>query len=216
MSRTKNALTRERRKEQTQSLILEAATELELADYLSSYSPDQLKGIASNVKGIYHELLFVEDYNSTHADSYAALFGATNHPGSDVQIRDRESDDLIQELQLKATDSSSYVQEHLEEYPDIAVRATEEVASKLAGVESSGVSNEDITDQVHGDFDVLADNTLADQVIDSAGLLGLIAAGREAIEVLNRRKPAGEAAKSAVKAASVGATATGIAAFLFS
>jgi hypothetical protein len=192
------------------------ATESEISEYLSAYSPDQLKGIASNVKGIYHELLFVEDYNATHTDSYAEIFGATNHPGSDIRIRDRESDETLQEIQLKATNSADYVQQHVEKYPDIEVRATEEVAAKLEHVESSGVSNEEISYQISEDFDILADNTITDQIIESAGLLGVIAAGREAIEVLQGRKSAGESTRSVVEAATAGAAATGIAAFLFS
>jgi hypothetical protein len=192
------------------------ASEAEISEYLSNYSSDQLKGIANNVKGIYHELLFVEDYNATHTDSYAELFGATNHPGSDIRIRDRESEEILQEIQLKATDSADYVQQHVERYPDIEVRVTEEAAAKLEHVESSGVSNEEITYQISEDFDILADNTIADQMIESAGLLGVIAAGRETIEVLQGRKSARESTRSVVEAATASAAATGIAAFLFS
>lgn len=195
---------------------LDGASEAEISEYLSAYSADQLKGIANNVKGIYHELLFVEDYNATHTDSYAELFGTTNHPGSDIRIRDRDSDEILQEIQLKATNSTDYVQQHVEKYPDIEVRATEEVAAKLEHVGSSGVSNEEISHQVSEGFDILDDNTIADQMIESAGLLGVIAAGREAIEVLQGRRSAGESTRSVVDAATAGAAATGIAAFLFS
>jgi hypothetical protein len=39
---------------------LETASAQELSDYLGSMSENQLRGVASNVKGIYHELPFVD------------------------------------------------------------------------------------------------------------------------------------------------------------
>ena len=117
------------------------ASENDISDYLASYDTEQLRGIANNVKGIYHEYLFVYEYNLNHDDTYAELFGESNHPGADIQIKDNDTDEVLEEFQLKATNSSSYVKEHLARYPDVDVMATEEVANKLSEVESSGFSN---------------------------------------------------------------------------
>lgn len=192
------------------------ASELKISEYLSSYSADQLKGIAYNVKGIYHELLFVHDYNETHDDTFAELFGSTNNPGTDVLIKDRASGDVLSELQLKATDSVRYVREHQSKYPDMEVRVTTEVSEDLENVASSEISNEALTQQVNANLNDLSNNTIYNQMTESAGLIGLISAGKEAIVVLQGRKSPGESARSVVEAATAGSLATGITAFLFS
>ncbi len=54
--------------------------------YVSGLSDAQLDGLISNIKGIYHELLFVAAENAD-GDAYsAALFEETNYPGADVLI----------------------------------------------------------------------------------------------------------------------------------
>lgn len=195
---------------------LENASEAEITDYLSTKSPEQLQGISNNVKGIYHEISYVEHYNATHSDTYAQLHGATNHPGADVRIRDKETGDVVGEIQLKATDSKSYVNEHLEKYPEIDVMVTEEVALTNDGYESSGFRNEDLERQVDGDMNILANNTEFDQGLESAGLASLIASGRNAIDVLQGRKTVSESARRVVDAMTVSGSSTVIAAFLFS
>jgi hypothetical protein len=61
------------------------ASEAELTAAISGFSSAQLQGLANNAKGIYHEMLFVKNYNESHDNTYAELFPATNHPGADVQ-----------------------------------------------------------------------------------------------------------------------------------
>ncbi|MCF6274873.1 MAG: hypothetical protein L3J05_03825 [Robiginitomaculum sp.] len=39
---------------------LHEASESELSEYLHSYTSEQLQGAANNVKGVYHELIYVE------------------------------------------------------------------------------------------------------------------------------------------------------------
>lgn len=192
------------------------ASESEVSQYLSEYSAEQLKGIANNVKGIYHELLFVEDYNATHSDTYAELFGATNYPGADVVIRNLESKEVLEEIQLKAAASTGYVMDHVERYPDIPVRATEEVAQKLPEVEGTGFRNEEITSQVTSGLSGATGDNISTQMVEAGGLIAVIEGGRVLIEGLQGRKTTTESARSIVEAATAGAAATGIAAFLFS
>lgn len=45
---------------------------------LSGYNADQLRGIANNCKGVYHELLFVDDFNRSHIDQHARVHDAIN------------------------------------------------------------------------------------------------------------------------------------------
>jgi len=195
---------------------LQDASEADLAVYLDSLSPEQMRGVASNVKGIYHEMRWVEEYNSNHSDSYAVMHEATTHQGSDVQIFSKETGALLEEYQLKSTDSASYVREHLAKHSDIDVLATNEASSLVDGAESSGFSNAENTSNVGGVFDEVADNTLADRVTESAELAGLVSAGREALAVLNGEAEMGKAGKRTLGTVVQAATATGITAFLFS
>ncbi|MBA6411769.1 hypothetical protein H2508_01430 [Parahaliea sp. F7430] len=195
---------------------LEGASEADLAAYLDSLSPEQLRGVANNVKGIYHEMRWVEEYNATHTDSYATMHQSTTHQGSDVQIFSKETGDLLEEYQLKSTGSTSYVRDHLEKYSDIEVLATTEASSVIDGVKSSGFSNAENTANVGGVFDKVADNTLTDRITDSAELAGLVSAGREALALLNGETKMGEAGKRTLGTVVQAATATGITAFLFS
>jgi len=102
---------------------------------------------------------------------------APNHPGSDVQfITKRE---VIGEVQLKAVDSPTQVYEHLQRYPEIDVLATDEVASVLDGVDSSGLSNAvlltDVIDRLHElqEMGIVSEvtDTLATSALVNSGIL---------------------------------------------
>ncbi len=192
------------------------ATEATLSADLSEYDAEELRGVANNVKGIYHELLFVHQYNSEHEDTYAEIFEETNHPSADVKIISIDTDEVIQEFQLKASSSVGIVVEHFEKYPDIDVLATSEIADKVEGSDRSGISNVEITGDIDSTIEDLADNTEFVRATESAMGAGLIAAGREAIEILNGNKTADKATIDALKSATVAGTSTAIVAFLFS
>lgn len=115
----------------------------EIGTTLSQYDEDQMLGFANNVKGILHELQFIEIENEDGDNFTASIFPDTNHKGTDVMLTDEESGDII-EVQLKATESSSYINEWFEEYPEGEILVTEEIADKM-NLNSSGISNEKLT-----------------------------------------------------------------------
>ncbi|WP_426088775.1 hypothetical protein [Janthinobacterium sp. PSPC1-1] len=195
---------------------LGGASEAELSDYLDGYDADQLKGIANNIKGIYHEVLWVRQYNDTHEDTYAALFGATNHAGADIEIKFSGTDEVVDTIQLKATDSVAYVREHLERYPDIDVLVTNETAERMSGVHSSGIDNVQITGQVNHDLEAIAANTVGDRVLNSAELSAAISTGYELISMLNGKKDFPQAVSDTVQRVGTASAATAITAYLFS
>ena len=195
---------------------LHDATEAELGSYMQELSPEQLRGVASNVKGIYHEMLHVETYNKEHTDTYAALHADTNHQGSDVQVFSKETGELLNEYQLKATDSADYVREHLDRYPEIGIMVTEEVAPVVNGAESSGFANAEMNSQVHGVFAEVADNSVIDRVAESAEISGLVSTGLAALRVLKGESSVGDAGKNMARTVVNAAAATGITAYLFS
>ena len=153
---------------------LENASIEELSSYVRSLTPEQLSGVVSNTKGIYHELLFVEMHNAAGTALDARVVETANFPGVDVQFI--LEDELIREVQLKAVNSPSLVYEHLERYPDIEIRVTEETSAMLDGIASSGLSNailsRDVSERMtqlqgEGFFDEVSDGLLTSVFVTS-------------------------------------------------
>ena len=125
----------------------------ETTDYLKSMSEDQLVGVVSNVKGILHEMEFVKIENTDGDSITAAMFPDTNHKGFDVLLTDQDAGSSW-EIQLKTTDDASYVQEWVDKYPDGEILVSKEIAEEL-NIESSGLSNEELTLKVESFVDKL-------------------------------------------------------------
>lgn len=118
----------------------------DVSEYLLAMDADQLQGLTSNVKGVLHEMQFVEIENSNGDSVHAALFESSNHPGYDVTMVDAETGETWA-LQLKATDNSGYVQDWIDAHPDGEILVTEELAQEM-DIESSGIGNEELTADV--------------------------------------------------------------------
>jgi hypothetical protein len=118
----------------------------EIQEYLQGLDDDQLVGLANNVKGILHEIQFVKIENEDGDDITAALFTDTNHPDTDVLLTNEVTGETIA-VQLKATDSSSYVNDWISNHDDGEILVTEEIAEKM-DLESTEISNEGLTADV--------------------------------------------------------------------
>lgn len=115
----------------------------ELGSWLAGMDESQIEGVVNNTKGVLHEMEFVRLENEDGDNIHAALFGSTNNPGFDVQFVDASSGD-VWETQLKASESSAYVQDWVEAYPDGEILVTKELAAKM-DLPSSGLSNDELT-----------------------------------------------------------------------
>jgi len=106
---------------------LEELSNDEIFEYFENIEPESISGYASNIKGILFEQEYVEklELEGIHAE----MFEATNHPLTDIAIF--EDGEIVNELQLKATESVSYINAALKENPDIVIVATSEVAQKI-------------------------------------------------------------------------------------
>jgi hypothetical protein len=104
---------------------LEQASNDEILSYFEDINPDAMIGHVNNIKGILFEQVYVNQL--AEQGIQAEVFELTNHPGADITIF--EDGEVINELQMKATDSMSYISTTIEENPDIAIVATNEVAS---------------------------------------------------------------------------------------
>lgn len=128
----------------------------------------------NNVKGIYHEIRFVAAENADGDNIEADIYEITNHPGADVRLINTLTDEVT-DIQLKATNSSHYVGEHQERYPNIEVFATEEVSDRLSTVESSGFSNNELTSDVSGTLNKLTeDSSYIESTVATSGLISAV------------------------------------------
>jgi len=131
----------------------------DVADYVNQMDIDSLPGFINNVKGIYHEMEYVDAENNDGDDIYATLQEDTNHPGSDIILTNRETGE-VEEIQLKATDDPDLINHALEKYPDTEIYATTEVAGQFPDnpmVHDSGISNKEITAAVQDEVTDLKD-----------------------------------------------------------
>jgi len=118
---------------------LENASNSEILEYFSLSSANELRGHVSNIKGILFEQEVQDKLNANGIETH--IFEKTNHPDTDLQILGDNS--VLQELQLKATDSTSYINQTLADHQDIQIIATTEVASAIGNEEviDSEISN---------------------------------------------------------------------------
>lgn len=168
----------------------------EISTYLSQYSSEQLQGISNNVKGIYHEIKFVEAENTDGDDIDAELYELTNHPGADVRLTNTTTGEITN-VQLKAANSTHYVGEHLDKYPDINVLATEEVANNLSDVESSGFSNEELSNDVSHTLNEITEN--GGYIESTATTSGLISAVLNTKAILEGKQSSSIAARKTLE-----------------
>jgi hypothetical protein len=101
-------------------------------EHLEKLTQDGQASFVAAIKGKLFEIQYVDYLNDGHLENgyKAVLSELANQPGYDVEILgpDGHVSNLIQ---LKATDSISYVKHALERYPDISVVTTSEVHSEL-------------------------------------------------------------------------------------
>jgi hypothetical protein len=119
----------------------------EISDYLQTMNDSQLMGISNNVKGILHEIQFVEVENSDGDSVSAAMFTNTNHAGTDIFLTDSNTGEIT-EIQIKATDNQAYIQDWIDEHPDGEILVTREIADKM-NLKTTGQSNEELTTDVN-------------------------------------------------------------------
>ena len=200
------------------SVQLSDATLDELSDYLRAQSPEGLRGVGANVKGIYHELSFVDRYNASHDGTSARVFESTNHPGSDVEIVDADTGTVIRAVQLKAVESEAAVRAHLERSPHIEVAVTDEVAANIhnGSVEGSGFSNATLTDDVTSRIDELRDHTITARAADTALLALGIASTAELVQMLRGQRDFPDAVFNMAAKVGTATGATALTALLFS
>jgi hypothetical protein len=124
--------------------------------------------------------------NEDGDDMFATLYPDTNHPGYDVQIVDQNTGEF-HDIQLKATDDKSYVEDWISDHPDGEIVVTEELASEM-GLEGSGIENEQLTTNVEEFIDKLIEHENAETLIDYFPFLTVASVSVVTWGLLNRYK----------------------------
>jgi hypothetical protein len=140
-------------------------------DRLFALDGEALQGAVNTAKGKYFEYLVVEKLNQgqqvgpllLEPGQQAVLAESMTQPGWDMRIVD-EHGDVVEYLQLKATDSVSYIRSALERYPDIQILATDEVADSGLVLES-GITEQDLRAHVELGVDAV-DVSLTETFLD--------------------------------------------------
>lgn len=122
---------------------------------LQLYSDAEMMGVVNSAKGKYFELLVEEKLNAGEnignivlsSGETASLAESSTQPGWDLMITDANGN-ISEYMQLKATDSLSYIYDTLEKYPEYQILATSEVSEQIDKVYNSGISNEAITETI--------------------------------------------------------------------
>lgn len=188
----------------SKSSLADASSE-QLAEYVANLEPEQLSGVINNVKGIYHELLFVRAENTDGDGTLARVFEETNHSGADVEFTVDGA--TIGEVQLKATFAVASIAEHLRRYPDVDILATAEIASLPHGIASSGFANEAMTDDVTDVLDRLGEGAAFGGIRDGLGTSVLVSAAITAGKIAQRRNLSPGELRTVVRDVAVGGAA---------
>lgn len=151
---------------------LHDATPEELSAYLQRFDEEQIPGLVSNIKGILHEVEFVEVENADGDRVQAALFAETNHPDTDVLLTDTATGESW-EIQLKATDDAGYVRDWLEAHPDGEIVVTQELAEQL-DLPTSGLENQELTVRTEQVIEKLCDLDENDSLWDYFPVIGVV------------------------------------------
>ena len=88
-----------------------------------------------------------------------------------LRIVEKDTGEVVQDLQLKATNSMSYVKSALEKHPDIKVVVPSELDAEAAlrdDVIATGISNDNLGDETRTKLDELSEGNLKDLADNSA------------------------------------------------
>jgi hypothetical protein len=111
------------------------------------------------MKGKLFEVKYVDHLNETLEDGYSAqIADSPTQAGWDIEILG-PNQEVINQIQLKATTSASYVRDAIEQYPYIDVVTLEDLKGHFALTEISSevtvstFSNQDLTEELMGAVD---------------------------------------------------------------
>ena len=142
-------------------------------------SLEQQSGALSTIKGKYFEVLVRDRLNAgerlgelqLEPGQVASLAESSTQPGWDLRIENADGS-VAEEIQLKATESMSYVKDALERYPGIRVAAPSEIDGATDEILNTGISNEQLESVTKAQLDELGEGTV-ENLLDTGAELAL-------------------------------------------
>ena len=136
---------------------------------LEGSSEERLSGLANGVKGKYFEVLVRDRLNAgerlgelqLEPGQVARLAESPTQSGWDLRIENADGS-VAEEIQLKATESWTYVKEALEKYPDIRVATPSEIDGAAEEVLGTNISNQQLESVTQEQLGVLSEGTAQD------------------------------------------------------
>lgn len=190
----------------------------DLAERLTNLDSDnaaQLTGFMNNWRGKYFEVRVRDELNSTGqvgdlvlSDGQSAVLAPDiNQPGWDLMIVS-ESGVPVSEIQLKATDSVSYVKNALERYPDVEVLTTEAASDSSSVIDSAvdivrtqaiNIATDELNSRVSAFANEMEDSPLQDAIeAVGLGLPVLMTVGAGGVMWLTGRQTLGQAVSRSI------------------
>jgi hypothetical protein len=169
---------------------------------LNDRSKDEIEGLMNAWNGKLFEIEVRDQLNAgiqvgdmlLEPGQKAVLAESATQVGWDLKIINEDGTDSGLFLQLKATDSASYINQALERYPDVPIIATSEMLGHNDdAVSMADVSSDHLRDQIGNA--VNAGNSASDVIMGSA----LIIALTEVFQVMTRKKSVEVAIENGVK-----------------
>tara|TARA_B000000475_G_C15986059_1_gene443039 strand:- start:312 stop:1397 length:1086 start_codon:yes stop_codon:yes gene_type:complete len=125
-----------------------------LDSWTSFETQEQIQGFLSGVKGKLFEIQYLDHLNNSLESGYTAfLADSVIQKGWDIKIEGPDKE-LVNLIQLKATDSINHVQNALKAYPNIDVVTLSDLKHQLlladlgANVSASPISKSDLNDEI--------------------------------------------------------------------
>lgn len=136
---------------------------------LEDASAERLQGLINGVKGKYFEVLVRDRLNDGERlgelhllpGQTATLAESPTEPGWDLQITDADAS-VVENLQLKATESMAYVKEALDKYPYIRVAVPSEVDATADEIIGTGITDEQLEKVTKAQLGELSEGSIED------------------------------------------------------
>ena len=147
-------------------------------DSLVGASEERLNGLANGIKGKLFELLVRDRLNNGESlgelrlgpGQVARLAESPTQEGWDLEIVNLQDGSLVEQLQLKATTSMSYVKTALDKYPDIKVAVPSEVDGVKDEILRTDISDSGLAEAVNRQLGEQSEDALKDMLDRSAEL----------------------------------------------
>jgi len=145
-------------------------------DSLVGASEERLSGLANGIKGKYFEVLVRDRLNDGESlgelrlgpGQVARLADSPTQEGWDLEIVNVVEGSIVEQIQLKATTSMSYIKSALDKNPDIRVAVPSEVDGVKDEILRTDISDNDLAEAVNRQLGEQSEDALNDMLDRSA------------------------------------------------